>query len=149
MTPASGNRASRRRQAAEQKAAQRRMRRAGRIMPAPHPNVRRASEADRKWFAAHPWRSHYIRPALPSELPGIPGGRDDIWVVVRQVRPGMRLGAVLTWAMPEPPPDYEALAHALFDTLSEHAAAGSPWGTRLNLSKLFERAMRMASGGRA
>jgi hypothetical protein len=134
---ASGNRAPRRRQ------------KAGRIIPAPHPNIGRASEADREWFAARPWRSHHIRPALPFELPGISGEHEGVYIVVRQAMPGVRFRTVMTWEMPEVPPDYEALGHALFDTLAEHAAAGSPWGTRLNLAALFERVMRMAAGGRA
>jgi hypothetical protein len=61
----------------------------------------------------------------------------------------MRYRTVMTCVSPVAPLDDEALAHALFDTLSEHAAAGSPQGTRLSISTLIERVMRVAGGGRA
>lgn len=55
-----------------------------------------ASEADRLWFEAHPHRQHRIRPYIPGEGP--PGHPDPVprpghgmFVVVRQLQPGLRM----------------------------------------------------------
>jgi hypothetical protein len=51
--------------------------------------VAEASEADRRWFLAHPERTHRIRRALRGETKTDPGLTP--LVVVRQQRPGFRI----------------------------------------------------------
>ena len=131
----SANRAARRRYQAE-------FRRCAR-----HPNVADASAADAAWFAAHPQRSHRIRPAMARELPGLDDDVADVWICIRQAAPGLRFRSVFTDY--GTPLDSEAFGHAMFDTLAECARKGSVWGTRISGRVIFERAMAMASGGRA
>ena len=52
----------------------------------------KVSEDDRRWFAANPDASWRLRRLVPGELPGQPAGR---WMLVNQVRPGLRLRAPL------------------------------------------------------
>lgn len=56
------------------------------------------TQADRRWFEKHPGRKHYVRPAHPAEIAEfeivstVPPGY-QIYVAVRNVRPGVRLRA--------------------------------------------------------
>jgi hypothetical protein len=102
------------------------------------------SRDDQRWFSANPTRTHRLRRALPSERYSDHGGRPATHICVRQIMPGFRyrVGIVL----PEAPPDSEALAHALFDMAAESLAAGDRF---VSLTSLYERALRMAQGGRA
>ena len=99
---------------------------------------------DREWFAANPARAHRLRPAYPVEQVSDCGGRPATWVVVRQVRPGMRFKA--GFVPPGPMPDVEALGHAMFDLITENAKAGKG---HVPTEAIYERAMQMARGGRA
>ena len=97
---------------------------------------------DRQWFAAHPRRTHRIRPAYPAEQRSEHGGKPATHVVVRQVRPGARLR--IGFAPPEPLPDVEELGHAAFDVLSECNATGR---RIVPIAKFYERASAMAAQG--
>ena len=54
--------------------------------------VEKVSEDDRCWFAANPAANWRLRRLVPGELPGHPAAR---WMLVNQVRPGLRLRAPL------------------------------------------------------
>ena len=73
---------------------------------------------DRKWFEAHPDRSHRVRMPYPNETPKTiiaPAGYELI-LMLRQVEPGSRVkcGGFLKREI-LPVPDIEAIAHAFFD----------------------------------
>jgi len=79
-----------------------------------------ARKLDRLWFQANPDRHHRIRRAIDGELPEATAAD---YVVIRQVRPGVRI----RWAfLPDKPlPAGEApedVAEALFDTIVEDRA---------------------------
>jgi hypothetical protein len=78
---------------------------------------------DRVWFEQNPTRTHRMWAPFPGELDGveIPADRRAI-VLVRQVRPGSRLRAVLdpdVVLLPGSPHD-EAFAHGLFEAAIGH-----------------------------
>lgn len=80
---------------------------------------------DRRWFAAHPERTHRVRDAFPGEA------RRGTHVVVRQIAPGARKRLAFTPG-PDLPVSTEELNRrdvfgwATFDLLSEAAAKSRP-----------------------
>jgi hypothetical protein len=103
----------------------------------------RASEDDADWFKGHPWRSHRLRPAIQHELPSL----SDIagkWIAIQQVVPGLRVKVIFT--PPSPPPDNEDIAHALFDLVHEHGAAGI---SEIPAETIMARAYTMSVRGRS
>lgn len=96
---------------------------------------------DRKWFERNRLRSHRLRRAFDGETMQ---GQSAPWVAVRQIKPGQRQR--IGFDPPLPPPDDEAVAHALFDALVEAAAEGR---TRITTREIIARADRLAVEGRA
>jgi hypothetical protein len=77
-----------------------------------------ASQADARWFTQNPRRSHRIRPPVPGEF----GVREPYtakplkrWVMVRQVKPGVRMR--MSFAMCGNPVFTETAASAICDRL--------------------------------
>lgn len=81
---------------------------------------------DAAWFTANPTRAHRLRPTLPGELGTLfPGGmvpavpeRHEFQVLIRQVKPGVRVRTPFCRNVDTPIPGIEAVLHALFDTVS-------------------------------
>jgi hypothetical protein len=99
-------------------------------------------EADRIWFEQNPRRSHRIRRVLEGEF----AGTDATWAVVRQLEPGVRHRRGLKLPEGLVLPNDEAIAHTLFDTLSEAQAAGE---TQFPIRRLAERLAAVPQGGSA
>jgi len=78
------------------------------------------SDNDREWFRKHPKRSYRLRSALPEE---VPDHRTGLWVIVRQVAPGLRVRAIVNLKIDDPKDD-EATARRLFDELARHKPSG-------------------------
>jgi hypothetical protein len=81
-----------------------------------------AKNLAKEWFRDHPHRSHRLRRAIPNEFAHDPA---EIWVVVRQTRPGLRVR--LPFQAHTPLPSEEApehIAHAMYDLFWE--APGKP-----------------------
>lgn len=107
--------------------------------------IERVRLDDAAWFEARPRRSHRTRPAIPHELPGLTAEMaEGTWIAVRQVLPGLRLRQIFT--PPGPPPDVEAVAHALFDLITEHAVTGE---REIMPEAIRARVAMLAAGGRA
>lgn len=70
--------------------------------------IEQASDADRRWFLAHPERNHRMRRAVFAEAPAHP----DLltFVLVKQIEPGVRCRTVVyaTSAPPYEPTEAEA-----------------------------------------
>jgi hypothetical protein len=84
---------------------------------------------DAEWFEQNPKRTHRLRKPLDGEFPtsvldGRPHGH-HLTVVVRQVRPGMRVRVPFWRHVLENTPDEDATLHALFDAISQ-GAPGTP-----------------------
>jgi len=99
-------------------------------------------EDDRRWFAANPTRSHRLRRAFEAET--LLGRAAPTWIAVRQIEPGKRLR--LGFEPPEPLPNAEPVAHALFDVLADAFAAGYD---AIPLRDVIARVSARGSGGRA
>lgn len=76
--------------------------------PALVQGAERASDADRAWFAANPSRSYRLRRPIASQEMGCP------YVVVRQVRRGVRIRLPVSTAELGPPPDDEKIARSVW-----------------------------------
>jgi hypothetical protein len=98
-------------------------------------------EADRIWFEQNPRRAHRIRRALEGEFLGAAA-----WVVTRQLKPGVRHRRGFNLPEGVVLPNDEAIAHTLFDTLTEAQAAGE---TQFPIRRLAERLAAVSEGGRA
>jgi hypothetical protein len=110
------------------------------------PATSAASHSDRVWFAQSPHRSHRLRPAMSDELfaLGVPDNAMTVWIVVRQIAPGVRVRFAFT--PPSAPPDAETVAHALFDAIAEHRATGVQ---HVPMRRVFERWREVAPGNGA
>lgn len=109
----------------------------------------KASDAD--WFAAHPFRSHRLRPLLsPDEAeqffaiageatPKAPPGY-ELQVLIRQVAPGLRVRQMFFRRTTIPIPDDEAIARALFNIIAQNRPADT-WEVA-ELAERFERGAR-------
>ncbi|MBV9825863.1 MAG: hypothetical protein JO001_09330 [Alphaproteobacteria bacterium] len=117
-----------------------------RLKPEVAQATEKASDGDAAWFAAHPDRSHRLRPAIINELPGISAAdvAAGTWIAIRQLMPGFRIRTVFT--PPSPPPDDESIAHALFDLAIEAQRSGNP---HVPIGDILARADAMAPRGRA
>jgi hypothetical protein len=72
-----------------------------------------ASESDRVFFEKNAQRNYRLRPALANELPGLHTPRCGwMWVVVRQIRPGVRMRLAIH--VPDVVQDDEALAASIW-----------------------------------
>ena len=87
---------------------------------------------DRDWFEAHPDRSHRLRRLFPgepyyrgNEPPVVPPGH-EMQVLIRQVRPGVRVRGTFARNLKVDIPDIEAILHALFDVVSESHDRNTP-----------------------
>jgi hypothetical protein len=106
-----------------------------------------ASKDDAAWFKPHPHRSHRLRQPYDVELretmaPAIAPASAIPYVVVRQVRPGLRLRLPI-WSDIEVP-DIEAIGHALFN-LSQTQTPGQP----IPMATVAALQLEYARGGRA
>jgi hypothetical protein len=70
------------------------------------------SDDDRAWFRRYPGRSYRVRQAYPDEAPDHLTG---VWVIVRQVTPGLRVRAVVGLDTDARPDENEANARRLFE----------------------------------
>jgi hypothetical protein len=89
-----------------------------------------AAELDKNWFRTHLHRSHRIRRALAGE---VPAGKSQMYVVVRQLQPGVRCR--LYFDTPTALPEDEApehIAHAIFDLAQKYHGARSIPGHELS-----------------
>jgi hypothetical protein len=86
---------------------------------------------DAAWFEAHPTRSHRVRPLITGETTTllaplrafkIPDGH-EFQVLIRQVKPGVRLRMPFCKNNEIPVPDIEEVIHALFDIASKRQDA--------------------------
>jgi hypothetical protein len=77
-------------------------------------------DADRKWFEAHPTRSHRLRQLFAGEFETCtaPPGH-ELQILVRQVEPGLRIRNGFYRNLAIEIPDIEPVLHALFDLMSE------------------------------
>jgi hypothetical protein len=100
-------------------------------------------EDDRRWFERHPARSHRLRRAFPGETAN--GQPATSWIVTRQIEPGKRVRVAFD-PRERPPPDDEALGHALFDTLSAALQAGRDV---VSVAEIIRQAAMLGRGGRA
>jgi hypothetical protein len=101
-----------------------------------------AKTLDKEWFRSHPRRSHRLRRAIAGELGQ--SATSDTYVIVRQLKPGVRERISFTALQPLPEGDApEHIAHAFFDLLRE-----SPDGV-IRWDKLAARMHAYESGGRA
>jgi hypothetical protein len=99
-----------------------------------------AETGDREWFAAHPDRTHHLRPAVEGEP-------TDAWVTVRQFAPGDRQRLFFNpHRALVPLPDAEGLAHALFDQVQEAHSKGRDF---IPVNEMIRRYYAMNQGGRA
>ena len=80
---------------------------------------------DRRWFEAHPRRTHRRRPLYPDELPidRLPEGTAAM-VIVRQLQPGIRTKALCAPPIDAPPPDHDEGLSILFDMIVEREPRG-------------------------
>jgi hypothetical protein len=82
-------------------------------------------EDDAAWFAAHPERSHRMRPAIPGEFAHIeqelqyPPEHHKFQTLVRQVEVGKRIRTPFCRDMRTEIPDLEPIVHAIFDMVSK------------------------------
>jgi hypothetical protein len=101
------------------------------------------SEDDRRWFEAHPERSHRLRGAFFGEWP-----EDEKWhTVIRQTAPGSCQR--LPIRLPDPCPEGEApeaAAWALFDVVIEAVKRGDEC---VPLGPFLVRWRQLDGGGRA
>ncbi len=109
---------------------------------------------DAAWFELNPERSHRMRPGIEGEKFAVlvndkrwleetqPG--HVIFVVVRQVEPGVRVRIPFFRNLDVPIPDIEPVVHALFDLVS----SGTPDG-KLSVARIAPLAMQYAKGGDA
>jgi hypothetical protein len=106
----------------------------------------RAVADDRRWFAAHPYRAHRIRPPGIGERQTMRGQHPGtkMFVVVRQVEPGVRVRQPV-W-LTRTPPKTEPVAHAIFDLALQAATAG---GDFIPPDVVRQRVLMLAEGGRA
>jgi hypothetical protein len=96
-------------------------------------------------FAPWPALLHRLRPAVPWELPGLsPEIALRAWMAIRRIEPGPRVKKVFT--PPSPPPDNEAIAHALFDLLEEFERTGA---SELSIELINARAALLGRSGSA
>ena len=79
---------------------------------------------DAAWFAAHPKRSHRLRPLIANEGTTIPSvyfeslpSEHEVQIVVRQIEPGQRIRAPFGRNTAIPIPDDEEIIHAIFDVI--------------------------------
>jgi hypothetical protein len=79
---------------------------------------------DAAWFAAHPNRSHRLRPLIANEGATIPPvyfaslpPEHEVQIVVRQTEPGKRIRAPFGRNLAIQIPDNEEIIHAIFDMI--------------------------------
>lgn len=98
----------------------------------------RAAEADRLWFAAHPGRSHRIRPPLPGEAP-VPR-RGVLYVLVHQLFPGcrMRVPFPAASALPDGECPEDAAAELFAAMVQHHAGVRQAFAAMLALDPARE-----------
>ena len=56
----------------------------------------KASDSDREWFENNPGEDSYIRDPFPDEFPPMPAGQKIEAVLVRQIKPGVRMRMPVT-----------------------------------------------------
>src|SRR5262245_15705487 len=101
----------------------------------------RITAVDRRWFAAHPRRSHRLRSALAGEWPisEPPPAGHALQVIVRQLQPGARTRLPFFRDLSAVIPDAEPILHALFDLVQ-----GKGGGSRLSAQELIRLARERA-----
>lgn len=104
---------------------------------------------DARWFKAHMNRAHRIRAPFPGELEGLPHSEVPLpaghehRVLVRQIKPGVRVRIVFYRDVGTPLPDVEPLVHALFDVVS------ASQGGVISRAQVAELAMQYAGAGKS
>lgn len=82
-------------------------------------------EDDAAWFAAHPDRSHRMRPMFAGEFAKIeeelqnPPGHHEFQTLIRQLEPGKRIRTPFCRDTRTEIPDLEPILHAMYDLVSK------------------------------
>jgi hypothetical protein len=103
---------------------------------------------DAAWFKAHPDRSHRLRRVFDGELEANSNNNNDvllpefheIQILVRQVKPGMRIRRSIYRDLRTLIPDVEAVIHAMFDLFEGDGKIGQPISVQQveNLARRYE-----------
>jgi hypothetical protein len=95
------------------------------------PATEKASKSDREWFARNPHRTYRVRRYIQGEFPSenadnIDPAKYELWTLVKQIEPGVRLRLRLAVKSGAEPIDADWVIAPLFNCLFNRTEAGAP-----------------------